>query len=47
MPFEKNKALALIIKDYTIFYMKNKHPNIPQKASYHAIDDVRIFQKYV
>jgi peptidoglycan hydrolase-like amidase len=27
--------------------MKNKHPNIPQKASYHAIDDVRIFQKYV
>jgi hypothetical protein len=29
MPFEKNKAMALIIKNYTLFYLKNQHPNIP------------------
>ncbi len=47
MPQEKNKALALIIKDYTLFYLKNRHPNIPKNASYQVIDDPRIFQKYV
>jgi len=47
MPQEKNKAMALIIKNYTIFYLKNRHPNIPDWSSYQAIDDARIFQKYV
>jgi peptidoglycan hydrolase-like amidase len=39
--------MALIIKNYTLFYLKNQHPNIPSWADYQAIDDARIFQKYV
>jgi len=46
-PFEKSKVLALIAKTYALFYMKNQHPNIPSGASYQAVDDARIFQKYV
>jgi len=46
---EKAKAMALIIKNYTLFYInkKNIHPSIPQTASYNMIDDARIFQKFV
>ncbi len=46
---EKIKAMSLIIKSYTLFYMQNKnqHPSIPQWARYNAVDDPRIFQKYV
>jgi len=49
MPFEKLKVMALLAKDYVLFYQnkKNVHPSIPVKASYNAIDDPRIFQKYV
>ena len=49
MPFEKLKVMALLAKDYVLFYQnkKNIHPSIPVKASYNAIDDPRIFQKYV
>lgn len=48
-PMEKAKAMALIIKNYTLFYInkKNIHPSIPQSASYNMIDDARIFQKFV
>ncbi len=46
-PLEKSKALAVIAKTYAIFYIKNQHPNIPYGASYNAVDDPRIFQKYV
>lgn len=48
-PLEKVKAMTLIIRNYTIFYMnkQNIHPSIPQNAYYNAIDDARIFQKYV
>lgn len=46
---EKIKAMSLIIKDYILFYMskKNIHPSIPENSSYNAVDDARIFQKYV
>lgn len=46
---EKIKAMSLIIKSYTLFYMQkqNKHPSIWSDAKYHAVDDPRIFQKYV
>jgi len=49
MPFEKIKVMALLAKNYMLFYMnkKNIHSSIPEKASYNAIDDPRIFQKYV
>lgn len=45
----KNKVMALISKSYALFYMnpKNVHPNIPIQATYNAVDDSRIFQKYV
>jgi hypothetical protein len=41
--------MSLISKSYALFYMhpKNIHPNIPSKATYQAVDDPRIFQKYV
>ncbi len=39
--------MAMIAKTYALFYMRNKHPNIPYNASYNAVDDPRIFQKYV
>lgn len=49
MSFEKSKLMVLLAKTYMLFYMnkKNTHPSIPQEASYNAIDDPRIFQKYV
>ena len=49
MPIEKLKVMALLAKDYILFYQnkKNIHPSIPVKASYNAVDDPRIFQKYV
>ncbi len=45
----KNEVMALISKSYALFYMnlQNTHPNIPSKATYEAVDDPRIFQKYV
>jgi peptidoglycan hydrolase-like amidase len=45
----KNEVMSLISKSYALFYMhpKNIHPNIPSKATYQAVDDPRIFQKYV
>lgn len=46
---EKIKAMALIIKWYTLFYINNKnpHPSMPTWVRYNAVDDPRIFQKYV
>ena len=45
----KNEVMSLISKSYALFYMnpQNIHPNIPLQATYQAIDDPRIFQKYV
>ena len=46
---EKNKVMAMISKNYALFYMDkgNIHPNIPQNADYTAIDNPDFFQKYV
>jgi hypothetical protein len=46
---EKAKAMSLIIKDYILFYInkKNIHPSIPADSTYNAVDDARIFQKYI
>ncbi|MDR2189704.1 MAG: hypothetical protein LBP53_00440 [Candidatus Peribacteria bacterium] len=46
---EKNKVMALIAKNYALFYLNNHnlHPNIPAEASYDAIDSPEMFQKYV
>lgn len=46
---EKNKVMALIAKNYMLFYMnkKNNHPSLPSNAGYNAIDNPNIFQKYV
>ena len=46
---EKNKVMAMISKNYALFYMdrENVHPNILSYADYNAIDDPRFFQKYV
>ncbi len=45
---QKNKIMALISKNYMLFYFDkwNEHPSIPASASYNAVDDARIFQKY-
>lgn len=45
----KNDVMALISKSYALFYMipDNQHPNIPRQASYNAVDDSDIFQKFV
>jgi len=45
----KNDVMALISKSYALFYMDtlNQHPNIPSQATYNAVDDADIFQKYV
>lgn len=45
----KNEVMSLISKSYALFYMnpKNIHPSIPKLATYNAVDDPRIFQKYV
>jgi hypothetical protein len=46
---EKLKAMALLVKWYALFYMtgKNPHPSLPTGVPYTAVDDPRIFQKYV
>ena len=46
---EKNKVMAMISKNYALFYMNkwNNHPNISSDANYTAIDDPDFFQKYV
>lgn len=46
---EKNKVMALISKNYALFYLAsgNIHPSIPQGASFQAIDSPEMFQKYV
>lgn len=48
-PIEKMKLMALLSKNYILFYVnkKNSHPSIPINASYNSIDDPRLFQKYV
>ncbi len=45
---EKNKVMALIAKNYALFYLegKNIHPSIPVGASFQAIDSPEMFQKY-
>lgn len=47
--FEKNKVMALIAKNYMLYYIDktNKHPSIPVLANYNAIDDPDYFQKFV
>ena len=47
--YEKNKVMAMIAKSYALFYQHpdNRHPNVPENASYNAIDDPDLFQKYV
>ena len=46
---EKNKVMAMISKNYALFYLNkdNIHPNISANANYTAIDDPNFFQKYV
>lgn len=46
---EKNKVMAMISKNYALFYMdkNNIHPSISSDANYTAIDDPDFFQKYV
>jgi peptidoglycan hydrolase-like amidase len=40
--------MALLVKWYTLFYLwGNRHPSVPEGVSYQAIDDPRLFQKYV
>jgi len=48
-PDEKRKVLALLTKQYILYYLnrKNEHPSIPPNTTYNAIDDPRSFQKYV
>lgn len=48
-PKEKAKTMALLVKNYILFYLhpQHRHPSIPEKANYIAVDDARIFQKYV
>lgn len=45
---EKLRAMALLVKGYTLFYLWwNRHPSVPEGVTYQAIDDPRLFQKYV
>lgn len=46
---EKQKLILLLAKTYTLFYIngQNIHPSIPAWASYQAIDNPDMFQKYV
>lgn len=48
-PTEKIKAMTLLVKNYILFYSNpsHRHPSIPVNATYNAVDDARIFQKYV
>ena len=47
--YEKQKTVLLLAKMYTLFYIngENVHPSIPAGASYQAIDNPDMFQKYV
>jgi len=46
---EKQTLVLLLAKMYTLFYIngQNSHPSIPAGASYQAIDNPDMFQKYV
>ena len=46
---EKQTLVLLLAKMYTLFYINghNTHPSIPVGASYQAIDNPDMFQKYV
>jgi len=45
---EKLATMSLLVKWYTLFYLwGNRHPSIPEWVTYQAIDDPRLFQKYV
>jgi hypothetical protein len=45
---EKIRAMALLVKWYMLWYLGgNRHPSVPEWVSYQAVDDPRIFQKYV
>ncbi len=46
---QKQTLVLLLAKMYTLFYIngKNTHPSIPAGASYQAIDNPDMFQKYV
>ena len=48
-PYQKIKAISLLVKWYLIFYIQkeNTHPSIPEDSYYNAIDDPRFFQKFV
>lgn len=48
-PTEKIKTMTLLAKNYILFYLEpaHRHPSIPANANYIAVDDARIFQKYV
>lgn len=45
----KQKIVLLLAKMYTLFYIngENVHPSVPAGASYQAIDNPDMFQKYV
>jgi hypothetical protein len=45
----KADLLALLAKQYVVFYTNpiSRHPSIPEGAVYNAIDDPRLFQKYL
>lgn len=46
---QKQMLVLLLAKMYTLFYIngENTHPSIPANASYQAIDNPDMFQKYV
>ena len=46
---QKQTLILLLAKMYTLFYAdgQNVHPSIPAGASYQAIDNPDMFQKYV
>lgn len=45
----KQMIVLLLAKMYALFYLngENNHPSIPAGASYQAIDNPDMFQKYV
>jgi len=45
----KQSLVLMLAKMYALFYMNpaNIHPSIPSGASYTAIDNPDMFQKYV
>lgn len=48
-PVEKIRTMAILAKNYITYYLSplHRHPSIPDGVNYNAIDDARIFQKYV